>query len=456
MSLLRIIALIVVLGGVVVATVPNVTSAIHTVPYTIDEVSWYFHTRYFELVAVHPDSRSDKWVSLEAYDHPPFAKYLFGSYLYLLDKDTLYKRQQLENKWGRWAIYASPIFDNQEGFKDFEEPIIHMRQVSGIFLYITAISSGLILFTVTGNIAFALLLSYLLMQNPIVITNLIRATPDAIMTSFILLGILFYLYYYKHFRYHWMVLSAIMSGYAIATKLTAVLLLYGITISELLLYFISDKESSRLLRTLGTLLGIVWAVWFMINPSLYYHPLAGTREYFMFRNEVKNNQMKDFSSVALPSVSSRLHAVYCTVLISGCGSEFSNGELIPWRVVNIVIIIVSIIGIGFALTQNTHRELMLITVVCAGCLILGITLILPLYWDRYLVPVQILVWVLELSGLHWFFAECIRQWRKPHSFLRIGLQKIIRSSTNQKMKRLRIVHVLRQFSVMERIKKPRL
>lgn len=153
------------------------------VPYHTDEISWFFHTVYYEELFLRGNFKGVIWQSYESYDHPPLAKYVYGQYLYLRDRGVFNKRDELDAKWGRWNFY----FDSKLGEireSEFAPYIQQMREVSLALSVLSVSMLYMILMAVGGEWWLAMFVSGLLGANRLFQESMLRATSDSLYIYF--------------------------------------------------------------------------------------------------------------------------------------------------------------------------------------------------------------------------------------------------------------------------------
>lgn len=343
---------------------------IKTVPYHSDEISWFFHIQFYEKLFLQRDLDQKFWQSYESYDHPQLSKYFFGAYLYAWDRKIFEKRDRLERTYGRWQFYFDPRLSTIQT-SEFSPHILRMRQLNVAFTIGTLVLIFLLCQGIIKSMWVSLTVCVLLVFNPLFINTMLRATSDAQMVFFVLASLL------------WLpstpILSGLVIGAAMATKLTGIIALYTATITYIFLY----KWKQLIFLVIATC-----SVWYLSNPTLFLSPFAGSGQYISFRLYQSDILKAHFPEVALPTISSKINATFCELFSSTC-NKF-NGVLTPITFLNILI---TILGI-YVVYRKSKKMFIFI------CVVYGLnTFILPLYSDRYFILPSVVTYILSALGI---------------------------------------------------------
>jgi hypothetical protein len=295
-------------------------NAIRTVPFQNDEISWFFHTEFFERAFIKHDLDKTFWTSYESFDHPQLSKYIFGGHLLLHDRDIFAKRDSLEEKWGRWDFYFSPQFA-ESGMREFSPYIRMMREVNGAFTVGTLVLLYVGILMVTGNMYVASIIPILLGSNRVFVSSMIRATSDSHMVFFVLLTLVLMNAGFLRKKIFGSVVLGFAIGCAVSTKLTGAIaiILYGL--GEFTSCFFRQSRICDVLKQAVIVIGVASIIWYASNPGLYGNFLRGTYEYVNFRNIQSVRLERYFPMIALMDSGSRIHATFCTLLDPSCAAN---------------------------------------------------------------------------------------------------------------------------------------
>jgi hypothetical protein len=190
-----------------------------------DEVAWIFAGYYFNLYFLRFDFFHPDWKDYEAFDHPPFAKYVVGGSLYLKG----YTIDSLDPKkfWNNIPINKFPIYfelvkhqiPNPTIVIPFTRSVIFIFALSSLFLiyFFVRISYGVLP---------ALISTSLIMINPIFTNISIWILAEPILLFFFTLFILLCSLYLKSKRNIYIIFGFIISSLAFLTKLNGILLVF--------------------------------------------------------------------------------------------------------------------------------------------------------------------------------------------------------------------------------------
>lgn len=365
-----------------------------SVPFNSDEISWFFHTKFFEELFIKHRISTPLWSSHENFDHPQLSKYLFGAYLYIRDKNVFYQRDRLEQRYGRWSFYLDPtLSDIEKGA--FALHIRHMRELNviftvGVFILIYGITLHIVRYKLL-----AVSIPLALLNNPLFINSMLRATSDAQMVFFSLLAAKIFIS--RDYVSTWFgpIIAGVGMGWAIATKLTGGIILFTAIPYEI---FVSRKMPLRLrLFRLISMLLSVFLIWYITNPAVYRSPIRSTRDYVVFRLDESKQLQLYLPQVALTTLSSRMYATYCEFIDPAC-SRF-HGLLTASGIINLGLLLVGGYDI-FWMWKRSQSLTFLLGIFILGT-IFGTTLVLPLYSDRYFILPLIDIYIIYAMGIRW-------------------------------------------------------
>lgn len=375
------------------------TRAIDTVDIHNDEVSWFFHTQFFEQAFIKHDLQSSFWQSYESYDHPQISKYIYGAYVYGRLPNIFSIRNGLERGYGRWKFYSNPNIESIR-MMEFGPYIRMMRELNVVFIVGVSCLIGLIMYSVTANTYMAWVSVIIFLYNPFFLQMMIRATPDAHMIFFTLASLVSYIVYVQRKSMVWLVIAGLCTGFAVSSKLTGFLSFVTVCMGEMLLWGVLPGRRRLPYVTLGMFVGMSMFVWIVGNPALYTRPIDGTYRYVAFRLKQSELLQTAYPGMALVSIPSRFRAVYCTLVEPFCDESIFKATLFPMTVINIASIMAGIYFLMKRLRDPHFTSTILIFILYAGITIYFTTISLMFNSDRYYLPIQISMWLLQLSGVY--------------------------------------------------------
>lgn len=390
------------LYGLVVAAcvfvVGNALRAVHTAPLHNDEISWFFHTEFFEELFIKKDIRSAMWQSYESYDHPQLSKYIYGAYVAWKYPKVFDVRRQLEGRWGRWNFYFLP---DVEAIKtEYFAPYIYgMRQINIISIAGIIFAVCFILRMMTINMFVVFLGAILFVTNELFMGTTIRATSDGHMVLFQTVAFGVYLAYLKYGNRKFLLLAALATALSISAKLTGVLGIYAIMFSEFIHAVISSTYVKIGMQNIGLMGVIIFFVWCSMNPAVYTNPVKNSVVYFTFRSEQSVRLQNAFPDVALSNYREKIWAAYCAVLNPDCDQYRRKGYMFPSVVINVSLFLTGCFWFLAHRKDRKNRWINISFIIYAVLTIGIITLLLPFNSDRYFLPIQISVWMVQMVGI---------------------------------------------------------
>lgn len=382
-----------------------------SVPYVNDEMSWFFHIKFYEELFYKHDIRSSYWVSYESFDHPQVSKYLFGAYLHLRYSDVFSSRDALESLYGRWAIYSDPrLLDvSKTPFAPF---IAVMREINVLFTYGTLCLLLVLLTVVTGHITAGIIFVFMLASSNLFMNTMIRATSDAHVTFFIIAAftsLLIYSVTKKHrSKMVLFVLFSICTGLAISSKLTGAFLIIFYIYYEILQYGLYRDTIGKSLRRACVFLGIVWIIWYGTNPALYFSPISNSIQYVTFRNTQSAKLQHFFSDIAITSYQDKWRAIGCTFFKSSCPNTYENGRLFPWILLNVVSVFWGVVVLMRSVQIRAKGQINLLLLSFSFVVVIVTGTYLPINSDRYYLMPMLAFWIIQFVAVSDTFISLYR------------------------------------------------
>jgi len=369
-----------------------------SIPFQNDEISWFFHTKFFKQLFINKDLDNRFWTSYESYDHPQLSKFIFGGYLWMKDKKVFVTRDALEKQWGRWNFYFNPKLSDIQT-TSFAPYIRIMREVNVVCVFITLIALSLLFFILFKQWLLSMLLPVFLIHNPIFINSLLRATSDVHMMIFDVLSVLVYVYYLRNKSRWLLILFSFFAALAVSAKLTGFIVILVFIYFELIQFCFSQKYTINLFIRMGSVIGGIFIFWLLFNPALYSNPIQHSIEYFSFRNRQSAILQHFFPEIALINTPKKVQAVFCTLLKPQCGNQFEKGYLTSSFFVNVSLFLLGIVSLTMRMLQrNKNQEYQFISLYFFLSIVV-IGLYLPLNSDRYFIPMQISIFLVQFAGI---------------------------------------------------------
>lgn len=405
MKNLRWFTLILCIAGIFITSV----SRAKTIPFERDEISWYFHTKFFDEAFLKKDIFSPLWNGYESFDHPQISKYIYGAYLYLQDHNYSQVRDALEQKYGRWAFYTNITSDEAIADTEFV-PILHNLRTLNVLT--TTIILGLILvlfLQLTKSVIFSLLVTALSATHPLFVYSTAIVTSDNHLLLFGLLTIYTYLQSIKSKHPTWIILSAIFVALSIGSKLTGIFIFASVLLNELVQLVLKTTRVTTSIKRITLFVLVSALYWTAINPALFVRPFQGTWRYLSFRSFQSANIAYHVPEAGLTNLTDRSSALACTLFFHSCNVRFSNGSLTQFGIINIGLFI---LGLYYGFRQLFNKVSYIRFWIILGYIFAFAYLtILANYTNRYYILPMIIVFFVQLFGV-WNLFYSLRGHRK--------------------------------------------
>jgi hypothetical protein len=190
----------------------------------------------------------------------------------------------------------------------------------------------------------------------------------------------------------WIAACGAACGAAVGAKLNA-LLIPGICVLAIGLTGVAHQHQSdryTLISGVVSLLLWTWVVFFLSNPGLYSHPVAGIQHMLDMSRIVASGEF-----APLPTLASRISAVWTSL---GDGGYIGSGGLPGSR----LWLIIGAISLTRALLQRqpgAHLSALSVIALWGGVSFVGITLWISQNADRYYLPLAPIVALLQAYGI---------------------------------------------------------
>lgn len=387
--------------GLYILLTLHLITVIHTYssknPLDADEISWFYHTHYFDLIKK-GKFFDPSWQSLDAYDHPPLSKYIYGFYLNLYFGNVDSKRNELRETYGSWSEVDFSTVDMNQTFAPF---ISRMRETSSASVVLLVLILSLYAFYLTKNIGIALLYGLWMGHHDAFLNEMLRAVSDSHYLLLLSLSFAVFLLYLKERKNMLLVASSILGALSFSSKLTGVLYFFIIPV-YLCIETLFRKINSTLLLTSLFIVGLTGAyTWFVLNPTLYPSPVYNTYWFFLMRKSIMEFQMNEAYHLPdlLLTVQDKTAALWCTLFHFS-----SSGNCFNWNITTSVYanVIVFASGCGLLIRRIVvHKDRAALFTFISMCLtVFFIMWHMSLNWGRYYLPIFILFSVIFTYGLN--------------------------------------------------------
>lgn len=369
---------------------------IRSLPYESDEISWFYHTKFYDLLT-QGKIFEPYWHSLDAYDHPPLSKYVYGLYLRLHFGDYAAIRENLKTMYGEWSSVDIAGTDMPHTFGPF---IITMRSLTALItVFCILLLSGLTLI-LTGNIFVAVIHALLLVHNGVFMTTMIRAVSDShyiflLTVSFMLFGM-----YCINRKYKILGVSAILGALSMSSKLTGVLYFLIVPAYLCIEAMLHRIQTKQLYMSLGIVIFSGTVTWFIVNPTLYPSPVYNSYWYFVMRQSIMDFQKFQEHNIpdVLRTIPQRSLALTCTLFNFASTKKCGNLNLTQFPLINYAFTVAGFISLTKQALRKKKNQMRFFLFLLAGTVITVVSQ-LTFNWTRYFLPVFILFSVLFHIGL---------------------------------------------------------
>lgn len=378
---------------------------VNSVMYDSDELSWFFHTEFYEELFLRRDIKSTMWQSYESYDHPPVSKYFFGFGLNLFNRNFIMERDYLVSTYGRWSFYFNDKLDLSS------HPIIRrniniMRRVNVLFTCILLLTTGFIIFLFTRNLVFSGIFILLELSNNLFLKNT-RALPDVQFLFFSYAALSIFLTNLNKKNMLRLFLSAIFMGLSVASKLTGIVIVITYlfyTFSEVVIYF-----KPRILRKeiiiFFTVLSCTFLTWVIVNPALYPAPVKNSIKYMNFRLIQTAKLQNYFPKSAILSVADKTEYTVCSLIIVCPYGTDEKAQVTQNNLVNLLVVLFALTGIIFTAINSLYTKNFMLLAIFSIMTVIFNFLLLPLRSDRYLIPNQMIYAIYISMGISVFLKK---------------------------------------------------
>jgi 4-amino-4-deoxy-L-arabinose transferase-like glycosyltransferase len=265
------------------------------------------------------------------------------------------------------------------------------------------------LVTLVVNEWCALLALASLLSAPLLRVSSRRAMIDTPALTFGLLTLVALVYLLRALRagywrraVWWAVPAGLCAGLAIGTKLHALLVLivcFTALIAEAAYALrMSQRHMTAAIVCLAVLGVGAWLVFYGSNPFLYPHPITGVQHLLALNAMVAGIPMQQ-----LTTTPQRIMAVWRSLQTYAPLAQLGL-PLGPWLIGLGIIAVGAAARQGYATLRARQLDLILLWISVS---VVGITLWLPHDWDRYYLPLQPCIALLQAYGIWWCGATCL-------------------------------------------------
>lgn len=369
-----------------------------TMPRDADELAWFYHTDFFGLL-VQGKISDPHWQSLEAYDHPPAAKYIYGAYLQIRSPHYTRDRAEFRRIYGSWYDGNIDVFPYDH--PAFMNHVYHMRTLNVVFALATLIVAALLLWHITGNILLALGFAAWLGNIYSFQSILIRAVSDVQYLLFFLGALLAFAVYLKRPRTWLLALSSALGALSFSSKLIGGMYFL---IVPVFLFLEACIRRKLVVQNAVAFLIVVFVggfLWVTLNPTLYPNPIANSLYYLRMRDSIVAYQTHEphNSPDILSSVSQRVGYLSCTFFHTPFYKPCMNWHLFSQWYINASLFLLGL----YTLIINTVKQKNRIALFVLTSLVIIIILSawkLQFAWERYLITHLAIFSAITFLGIH--------------------------------------------------------
>lgn len=378
------------------------------IAFAKDEVRYFVNTDYFELFLSRKwDDPS--WQQLDAYDQPPLYKYVFA--LTLFD----YRAKVSELRTGILAIGNRVDLEQYEDDIPKNTPVVRFLEIGRRYsVWLTMMTLGLLLFivfAVSGNIVVSIISVVLLTQNSAFSDSMIYVKPESTYVPLLLIALIFCVYSLRRQSLVVGMFSSFVGGLAMAAKLTG--FAYFILLPYCLAVFYFTHRSEWRFMTKFVLITLIcgFVGWYLLNPTIYPHPILNSIKYFMVRADIMSIQasQNEVRPQLILSFSDKARSAWCTLFVYKPGICL-YGNATPFPVLNIILFIGGILYLQYR-AQKHNVDLAMYALVISIATIIFMAIIQPFAWYRYYIPSIIAVAIINGSGLAFLFDGVRKIWK---------------------------------------------
>ncbi len=373
---------------------------IQSEPFINDEISWYFHTEFFDKAFIKHDFSSQFWTSYEGFDQPPLAKYFYGYCLYSADPDYAVKRNELLNRYGRWQFYFNQNLLDTLNTSQFAPEILALRYCNSVNGIVAALGMFVLLYVLSGSMIAAFVTTILILYTPLYSSVSARATNDAQWFGLSVWMLVSYLYYLKTTKRGYYIAAAVLAGLSVGSKLTGLMVVFGLVFHKILRYSVYGFSAIER-RYCVVFFSVFCGVWLLINPTLWSSPIVSTLDFFRFRT--RQTQIFQLMNTGPPlySISEKANAVISVMFIPVKNILESSGLLTKYWILQTGILIIGLVALW---RKNSDTISSVALTASLTLLTVGIAT-LPVLWDRYFLPFYIPVGILFSTGITWIITK---------------------------------------------------
>lgn len=389
---------------------------------------------------IHYDFRSKVWNIQEAYDQPQLSYFLYGLMLKVNDRLLIPSIPKFCKKSDILPLNILQEIlskDTQIEIDITSEKIqceYHLMFVMRLMALLFTIGTLINIFLICKYLMeteYASITTFIISINTAFTSSMIRAMGEAPLYYFLTLTLLLILYYFRFIKDKRWSLSDLIacsigltSGLAISTKLNGILVLFSFWFGILFiqikmqLYPLMDRVKHICISLL-----IAVDIFILLNPYVWSSPYVNIRNMITYRLQIMDDQQYYPNNAGLPGYFNKLTHITQKIFIPEKESltTFNYPFLgIPWDLIIFVIGIYYFIR-TFHLLKGLKQISFTVFIIWATLTLLLTIYLIPTDWNRYYLPIIIIVKIVQMLGIKFLFILIKRYMntiRKHYSLLR--------------------------------------
>jgi len=367
-------------------------------PRDADELAWFYHTQFFELFTQH-NTTDPSWQSLEAYDHPPVSKYMYGAYLQLRAPQYARDRIAFLTTFGSWYDGNIDVFPYDH--PAFVSYVRYMRELNVLFALAIFMLAGFLMWRLTGSMVLSFAFASWLGTIASFQLILIRAVSDAQYLFFLVGAWGFFAVYLKKSHNGFLVLSAAFGALSFSSKLLGGVYFFIVPLFLLLELYLRKAQRTTVMRAFILVCLVGAGIWILMNPTLYPAPVSNSIKYLTMRESIVYYQMQELHNMPdiLSTPLQRIQYISCTFFHTPFHLPCKDWGITPYWYINIPFFLAGLYTlIKDAYKRRSRLALFFLTaLITMAMLTIGM---LQFAWERYLIAHQIIFSLITFLGVY--------------------------------------------------------
>ena len=420
----------IIITGIFIFISLDLLNSYQNLPLHWDEYLYVSRARFWDLYK-NLDLKNKQFLSNDSYDSPKLPEYVYGIALNFSGHSnieqylrTLHFNNTFNNNPPAWYITATgEIIKLPKNVITRVEPILLARKAS-LALALLSLLAIFIIGYLLEDWLLGIIQVLIFYSNPIFKITMLRAMQESPLIFLLLIYFIFSLDIFKelngkgYIQISKLIMLGILSGLLISTKFTGIISFFYFILALGMFFYLRYRSKAALGKFLLIIMLyflVSLSIFMILNPFTLFAPIKNTILIFYHSEHIRYLEMfNKYPTESLKTIQQRFYMVFeRTIAPNGVYASFNivigiRDFLFYFLPLDIILFFSGIIVfVKHKFSKSRFYDLFFLLFLF--CLIIPITLLIPMDWDRYYILIILGASLVEGKALSYVIKNCYRQ-----------------------------------------------